>query len=258
MPLPHALLREFALQSFAAAAVLGITAAIGADGWGVKVLSIGLVAFVLARLFCSPPWWQAIHLAFAPLLYWAHSWQMAADISPLWPLAAFLLIWLVFRSALTNRVPLYLSNARTAQQLAALLPENITLLDAGAGVGSLLLPLARLRPDLILRGIEHAPLPWLIGKIRVRRHGSLRLDWRFENFWTHSFAPYAAMYCFLSPAPMTQIWEKACREMKPGSLFISKAFPVSDIPCETLADEDSADVDTLYLYRIPASTPALR
>ncbi|MCL2076563.1 MAG: class I SAM-dependent methyltransferase [Betaproteobacteria bacterium] len=246
------LLREFALQFLAAAGVIGIAYALGVDDWRLNSLVIGVAAFILARCFRSPPWWQAIHLVFAPSLYLALAWQQAAGISPFWFLAAFLLVWLVFRSAATGRVPLYLSGEQTARQLAAMLPENAALLDAGAGIGSLLLPLARLRPDLVLNGIENAPLPWLIGKMRFVRLSSPR--WRWDNFWTHSFAPYEAVYCFLSPAPMTKLWEKACLEMTPGRLFISKAFPVPDVLCEVLAADN--DTDTLYLYRIPANPAA--
>jgi len=252
---PPALLREFSLQLAAAVGVAGIAVAGGADDWLLNSLAIGLIAFLLARRFRSPLWWQAIHLAFAPFLYLALAWQKAAAVSPLWFLAAFLLTWLVFRSAATGRIPLYLSNEHTARQLAALLPENAALLDAGAGIGSLLSPLASLRPDLALQGVENAPLPWLIGKIRFLRHGSSRFNWRWGNFWTHSFAPYAAVYCFLSPAPMARLWEKACREMQPGSLFISKAFPVPDAAGEILAGDNA--VDTLYLYRIPTISAAL-
>ncbi|MDR0234184.1 MAG: class I SAM-dependent methyltransferase [Zoogloeaceae bacterium] len=248
----YALLREFSLQFFTAAGVAGVALATGANDWGLNSLAIGLIAFLLARRFRSPLWWQVIHLAFAPALYLALAWQQATEISPFWFLAAFLLTWLIFRGAASGRVPLYLSNEGAARQLAALLPQNARLLDAGAGVGSLLLPLARLRPDLALRGVENAPLPWLIGKTRALRHDPIKLDWRWGDFWSHSFAPYEAVYCFLSPAPMPELWEKARREMKPGRLFISKAFPVPDTACEILTEDPATDVDTLYLYRIPA------
>ena len=245
---------EFSLQLFAAAAVTAVAVAVSADDWSLNSIAIGLLAFLLARCFRSPAWWQAIHLGFAPLLYLALAWQKALALSPLWFLAAFCLTWLVFRSAASGRIPLYLSNENTAKRLAKLLPENAALLDVGAGVGSLLLPLATLRPDLALKGIENAPLPWLIGKIRARRHNRERLDWRYADLWTHSFAPYDAIYCFLSPAPMPQLWEKACKEMKPGALFISKAFPIPDVAGETLTEAPCRDLDTLYLYRIPSLT----
>jgi hypothetical protein len=207
-------------------------------------LAIGVIAFALARWARLPWWWQIIHLFFAPCIWVG----LQLPISPLWHLGAFIVLLLVFRGAASERVPLYLSGKECTVWLAALLPERTRLLDIGAGIGSLLSPLAERRPDLYLSGIDHAPLPWLVGKCRTWR---TRIDWRWGNFWTHSLTPYQAVYCFLSPAPMAALWEKACREMAAGSFFISKAFPVpGQVPEARLGPEDRP-VDILYVYRVP-------
>jgi hypothetical protein len=245
--------RQFALQAGAALLVACLSAPYllwrGMPGNGAGfALATGFLAGGLARLTRQPVWWQLIHAVFAPLLWLGLTWQQGLGLSPHWFLGLFLFVWLLFRGAATGRIPLYFSGPASVDRLAAALPAGATLLDVGAGIGSLLLPLAQRRPDLRLAGIEHAPLPWLIGKWRTR--ACPKLDWRWGDFWQHHFAAYSALYCFLSPAPMLRLWQKACREMHPGSLFISQAFPVPGQAPERIL-EDAASRRTLFFYRIP-------
>jgi hypothetical protein len=211
--------------------------------WAAVCAMTGVFAFLAARLSREPWWWQIIHLLFVPLL-WA---GLQLSISPLWHLGAFVLLVVIFRGAATGRIPFYLSGANAARRLSPLLAQDSALLDVGAGVASLLLPLSRIRPDLTLAGIDNAPLPWLLGWLRTRNTG---IGWFWGDFWKHSLAPYHAVYCFLSPAPMRALWAKACREMKPGSLFISNAFPVADAANAADIQEDSETGLVLYVYRI--------
>ncbi|MDR1351612.1 MAG: class I SAM-dependent methyltransferase [Zoogloeaceae bacterium] len=245
----RSLVHQLALQAAAVFLVFSLAWPVyflraSAWNWAAICAVTGAVAFLAARLARQPWWWQIIHLLFVPLLWLG----MQFDISPLWYLGAFMLLLLVFRCAVTGQIPLYLSGKNVAGRLRPLLAERSALLDVGAGLASLLLPLSRLRPDLRLAGVENAPLPWLIGWLRTR---NTPIDWRWGDFWRHSFAPYESVYCFLSPAPMPELWLKACREMRSGSLFISNAFPVPDVGTETLLESESGL--TLYVYRIPGA-----
>ncbi|MDR0736743.1 MAG: hypothetical protein LBF51_07960 [Zoogloeaceae bacterium] len=205
-------------------------------------LAIGTTAALLACFLDEPWWWRLIHFLFAPMIWAARQ----LSISPFWHLAAFVLLLLVFRGAASGRIPLFLSGEPAARRLAALLPGEAAMLDVGAGVASLLLPLARLRPDLRLTGIENAPLPWIVGWLRTR---NTKIDWRWGDFWRHSLSPYPAVYCFLSPAPMPELWQKARKEMRSESLFISNAFPVPDVKPEMPLGAESGPA--LYVYRVP-------
>ncbi|HSX69654.1 MAG TPA: class I SAM-dependent methyltransferase, partial [Pseudomonas sp.] len=40
---------------------------------------------------------------------------------------------------------------------------------------------------------------------------------------------YDVVYCFLSPAPMAELWTKARSEMRPGSLLISNSFEIPGV-----------------------------
>ncbi|MGB4468759.1 MAG: class I SAM-dependent methyltransferase [Azovibrio sp.] len=242
--------RHFALQ--AAAALLVFCLAwpyyhfrASPWNWGQLSLAIGAVALLAAHFARQPWWWRLIHGAFAPLLWLG----LQLSLPPSLPLAIFLLLFLSFPGAVSGRIPLYLSSPSTAQRISPLLPQHSSLLDIGAGIGSLLLPLAHQRPDLHLAGIENAPLPWLLGKLRCR--SIPRLQWQWGNFWEHPLDAYDTVYCFLSPAPMEALWHKARQEMRPGSLVISKAFLIPGIRPEEIREEGGDPKATLYIYRIP-------
>jgi hypothetical protein len=243
------LLRPFTLQVAATLLVFSVAWPfyyLRVAEWNGAVVSvgIGIVAFLVARFSRQPWWWQVIHLLFAPLIWLG----LQIPLSPLWHLGAFVILLLIFRGAASGQIPLYLSGAETTLWLTTLLPRDARVLDIGSGIGSLLVPLRRQRPDLWLAGIDNAPLPWLAGKLRVHGTG---IVWRWGNFWQHSLTPYQAVYCFLSPAPMIMLWEKACREMAPGSLFVSKAFPVPGQMPEFLSGPENDPVNTLFIYRVP-------
>lgn len=213
--------------------------------WGLTSLLIGATAFSIAHLLKQPWWWQLIHACFAPCIWLA----LQSGIPPVYYLLAFFLLFLTFRSAASEQVPLYFSNTRTAEHLSRILPDSSSFIDLGAGIGSLLFPLAQHRPDLHLSGIDNAPLPWLVGKLRSLRQP--HIHWLWGNLWNHSLSPYAVVYCFLSPAPMQALWDKARKEMSPGSLFISKDFIIPNAPIMTKEYLAETSAEVLFIYQIP-------
>lgn len=247
--MPASPLRQLALQAAAAFLVLslawpyyGMQAA--AMPWRETALVIGAVAFLLAALTRQPPWWKAMHAAFMPLA-WAVT---RLGVDPGWFLLAFIVLLLIYRGAITEQVPLYLTNAATAAALADLVGgrENPRFLDLGAGIGSTLLPLARRYPSGQFTGVENAPLTWAVGWLRTWRRANLA--WRWGDLWQADLGDFDVVYAFLSPAPMAALWEKACAEMKPGSRFISNSFPVPEATASRVVEIDCKPPRTLYCY----------
>lgn len=200
-------------------------------------------AAAIAMLLRCERWWLLIHLGFSPLLALALS--LGAD--PRWYLGVFVLLLLVFWGTLGTRVPLYLSGRAAVGAVATLLPEKrpLRMLDLGSGIGTLLVPLAQNHPDCDFTGIESAPAPWLVS--RLRRRGKPNLHFERGDFFAADWSTYDVVYAFLSPHPMTAVWRKAQGEMTPHSLLISKDFPVAGIlPSSVLSLPDGS---TLYCYR---------
>lgn len=246
-------LKALLAQFIATLAALGLARSglLPAGPWAFVAVQ-ALAAAGIATLLRSAPWWRWIHLGFAPLVLAT----LQLHISPGWYLAAFAALALVFWSSFRTQVPLFLSNPATAAAVAALLPRErpARLLDLGSGTGSLLRPLARLRPDCSLEGIESAPAPYLLSALLARRQPNIAVA--RGDFFQIPWTDYDLVYAFLSPVPMDAVWRKARAELRPGALLVSNSFPVEDAEPEQIVDVTDRRRTRLYCYQ-PAG-PAYR
>ena len=194
-------------------------------------LICGLLAAALSRLAGLERWWQIISLLPAP----AAVLLLRMQLPPWIYLALFVALLLVYWSTFRTRVPLYLSGPRVWRAVLALLPSaqpgrTLRVIDLGSGLGGLLLALAAQRGDAEFHGVELAPLPLLISKLRVALRRQRNCSMRWGSYWPLDLAQYDVVFAFLSPVPMSALWHKARREMRAGSLFISSSF---EVPGET-------------------------
>ena len=250
-PLENPYLRQLALQCAAVFTVLGIAWPYYLFRqqplpWFEASLLIGALAGLLAALTHQDWWWSLLHALFVP----AAVFFSGMNLAPQWYLAAFVLSFLVYRGALTNQVPLYLSSRKTTQVVSGLLAGQPVkkFIDLGAGTGGLACALAREHRELQIHGIENSLFPWAIGFLRAKREPNC--DWSLGSFWAVSLAGYEAAYAFLSPAPMSRLWLKVKSEMPPGALFISNGFRVPEVEADTEIEVDDAGKTRLYCYRL--------
>lgn len=214
--------------------------------WGVIQ---GILAAIISYKVRMALWWMPIHFVFVPALIV----MLSLDLSPLWFCTAFILLALVYGKTYQTQVPLYLSSSNVTDTLTTLLPKQryFTFIDLGSGCGGLLSKLSQTLANGDYYGIESAPLPCLIGKLRnwVNNRSACRIKW--GNFWIHDLSEYDVVYAYLSPVPMAKLWQKVCQEMRPGSLFISNTFAVPGvIPDKTIKLDDFSG-STLFVWRIP-------
>lgn len=191
----------------------------------------GACAALAGALAGLPRWWLPINALFFPALYAL----LTLRVEPNFYLAALCALLLCNVSAWRSRVPLFLSSHRAAAVVSTLLPRggSFRLLDLGCGTGSLIADLARVRPDGRYTGIELAPLPYLLSRLRAGRRRGTRILW--GDFWDHDLSSYDVVYAYLSPEPMARLWQKARAEMRPGSRFISNDFAVPGVaPSQTI------------------------
>ncbi|HRH72006.1 MAG TPA: class I SAM-dependent methyltransferase [Zoogloea sp.] len=245
MKLPPAL-KALLAQVIGTAAALAIARSGLLPGglWPVAVIQ-ALAATVVAMALGSAPWWRWIHLGFAPLVVVA----LQLHIAPGWYLAAFVGFALVFWSSFRTQVPLFLSNRATAAAVATQLPHGrpARLLDLGSGTGSLLRPLARMRPDCRLEGIESAPAPYALSVLLSRRQPTIAVA--RGDFFAIPWHDYDLVYAFLSPVPMTAVWHKASAELRPGALLVSNSFPIEGVEPEQVIEVEDRRHTRLYCYR---------
>ncbi len=213
-------------------------------------LLCGVIAAVLSRIAGLAKWWLLIQLLFVPALVLA----LSLEISPNLFLAAFLLLLVVYWSTFRTQVPLYLSSHKAWQALETLLPaatpgNNFSFMDLGSGIGGVLTHLAAVRPDGRYFGVEAAPLPFLLSWLRIRLGGFHQCKVQWGSLWSCNLAQYDVVFAYLSPVPMTALWQKVQREMRPGTLFISNTFAVAEHPPQDTITLDDLHHSTLHIWR---------
>lgn len=211
------------------------------------LITQGAFAAVAGHLLGLPRWWLPINL----LLPLAVAFTLTLKLPSWIYLIGFLLLLLLQWNSNTEQVPLYLSNSKTWQALEFLLPNhNIHFIDLGSGLGGTLLHLAARHPHGHFVGIESAPLPYAIARTRLALSGLKNVELHYGNFWKTDLAPYNVLYVFLSPVPMRKLFDKANREMKEGSLFISNSFTVPGHPAKKVHQVDDRRKTALHCWWI--------
>ncbi|MFB9356129.1 class I SAM-dependent methyltransferase [Sneathiella chinensis] len=213
-----------------------------------QMVAQGLLAGLLTYLLRFSMWWVVIQGVAPPLLV-----VFLILDPPVWvyPVLVGGLL-LVFWNVAINRVPLYLTNRATADCLHRLLPKRagLAVADLGSGFGGTLRVLSLKRRNQTFFGLETAPVPWGISILLNRLAGAGNYRILFQDIWKQDLSGFDVVYCFLSPVPMPALYEKAKKEMKPGSLFISNSFTVPDVPPDrTLTVEDSRKT-TLMIWTL--------
>jgi hypothetical protein len=200
------------------------------------------VALILSLLIKNPWWWHVFHHTIFPFAFYF----MTFEFSPSSYFWVFLVLLLIFAGAIVSRVPLYFSGIKQIEVLTELIkPEHKNFVDLGAGIGSVIIPIALQFPNLHIVAYEIAPLTYLVGRIRTRNLANI--SWKLARFEFADLAESDIIYAFLSPEPMCKLWQKVREEQKLGSIFISNSFPVKDVEPTQVMLADT--VHPLYVYR---------
>jgi hypothetical protein len=210
-------------------------------GLAVQCIAAGLVS----RLIGLPVWWIWIGFCFPAALTLALN---AGDL-PAWPFGvAFVALYLFFSNTARERVPLYLSNKRTADALLSLMQQRggTRFIDLGSGLGGVVRALDG--EGRIARGVETAPMVWLISAALSRLTGRGRI--LRQDIWSTNLAQEDLVYAFLSTEPMPALYDKAKAEMKPGSLLVSNSFPVPGVEPDEVWELPDRRKTKLYLYKM--------
>lgn len=219
--------------------------------WGWIALQ-GLLAAALAAWWGLGRWWWV----FQVLLPLALVWQLGHPV-PFWIYPTLLAgMLLVYGGGILTRVPLYNSGREAWEDLLALVPEQqpFQMADLGAGLGGPLAFLAPQRPEARFTGVEASPLVWLIGWLRClpfRRNCRIVAG----SLWQFHLHNIDLAFAFLSPAPMTALWQKALKEMRPGTLLVSHSFAIPGVAFERRIPLRGLPGACLLLYRIPQLSP---
>lgn len=221
-------LKAILIQLLAFPLMLLLVYGLARAGIAMSLLAVAGVQGVLAAAITwragLARWWCAIGLLFAPALLGASR----LDLPPLVFLLGFVFLLSLYWSTFRTQVPFYPSGPKVWQAVADLIAQRpgVRLVDIGSGLGGLVLDLARRRPDGQFCGIELAPLPWLLSRLRARLAGSAARFLR-GDYEALDFGQYDVVFAYLSPAVMAALWAKAEAEMLPGSMLLSYEFKIA-------------------------------
>lgn len=187
----------------------------------------GCIAMLLSVVVRMDVWWWEIQILFPIGLLVMHQLALPSWIYFLGFVFFLSLFWTTFRT----QVPFYPSRPDVWQRVAAYLPKDrrIHLIDIGSGLGDLIMYLARVMPESRFTGIEIAPLPWLVSRWRARIKSIGNAGFELGDYEMLDFAQYDVVFAYLSPAAMESLWQKASREMQPGSLLMSHEFEIPGV-----------------------------
>ena len=197
----------------------------------VLVFSQAALASWAAYYFQAAPWWRWIHFIF-PIALWG---MLKFDVPNEIYLIGFLLTLSIFWSTYRTQVPYYPSRLDVWQRMSQLVTQfEIThhrtpkVIDIGCGLGGLSLFLAKHHAGIKVEGVEIAPLPWLVSRLRaVVAHSHTKFS--LGDYQALDFADYDIIFAYLSPAAMSALWVKAQQEMRSNSLLVSLEFEVPGI-----------------------------
>ncbi len=211
------------------------------------ILGLGLFSAVFAlflgRALHLGTAWLTLSAIAAPSLVLVPIYQPPVWIFP----AIVLLLGGFYINGVREKVPLYLSNRRTQQALAAFSREQGAdlFIDLGCGLGSVVQARHRHNGDTGDRRRNRAAVvshrmaaPEADGPDKFQNH--------FPEHLGHRCQQRRHRLCVLSPAPMTRLHEKLKAEMKTGAVFVSNSFAVpGDEPDEIIQVDDTRQTQLL-------------
>jgi hypothetical protein len=217
---------------------------------GFLLLLQPLITTVLSILLKQAPWWWFIHLLFMPAVV-----GVMLNINlPAWVYLGFFLVFLsVFWGTVKGDVPLFLSSSPVVDTVIKCVKQEhaTSFVDLGAGVGTVIIPLAQSLPNLAIVGLERAPIPYLLALWRCRAFKNIQVQ--SSSFWFSNLHTYSVGFAFLSPLVMPRLGQKISQEMQVGSLFISAEFPIPEWRPESIIESTDLRKTRIFCYRIGIS-----
>ena len=163
----------------------------------------------------------------------------------IWPLL-LVLVFLIYPKRAWQDAPLFPTpkDALGGMPVAAPLPTDARILDAGSGLGDGLMALRQAYPHAQLEGME---MSWLL-----RFLSALRCPWariRQGDIWAADWGEYNMVYLFQRPETMPRAVKKAEMDLPRGAWLASLEFEARELQPQAMVP--CPDGRPVWLYQRP-------
>jgi hypothetical protein len=124
-----------------------------------------------------------------------------------------------------------------------------TVIDLGAGDGSLLEAVKKARPDTTVRGCEIVPTVWLLGVLRsfIRQSG---VKLRLKSMFRENISDADVVFLYLFPHVIEELKAKLDHELRPGAYVVCQTFGFKDVrPLKEVRMLRLGGEVSVYLYQ---------
>jgi SAM-dependent methyltransferase len=166
-------------------------------------------------------------------------------------LATTVALVLALIGGLMTGVPFVAAPRTTTDALARLCPLNSTSVfyDLGCGDGRFVAAMARRYPSARCIGVERAPLPSLLLRLRSLIAPLPNMRFLYKDFSKVDLSDATHVYLYLLPFVMERLLPKLERELKPGARVVSCDFVFKNrTPDQIIPLDSRKHPHKLYVY----------
>lgn len=153
--------------------------------------------------------------------------------------------------SIISKVPIVMVRQRSVSFIIETLKlsDDSILYDLGSGDGRVLEYALKHNPNINVVGLELAPWPRLVSKIRLKKFGR-HVQILNKDFFTYDFSNASHIYLYLLPAVMDELKPIFDKTLSHGTRVVSCDFQFTNkSPDEILAIPNSKMIaKTLYVY----------
>lgn len=127
--------------------------------------------------------------------------------------------------------------------------KQLTFLDAGSGVGTILIPLAKKFPNHNFIGIEWNKIPYLVSKFRSTKLKNIKLI--NEDMLKQNFNDVDIIYCYIVKNFEKPLSDKILSEMKKGSIIIANGVKFDNMSIiDEIKIKDRWLSNSIYIHEL--------
>ena len=144
--------------------------------------------------------------------------------------------------------PFFVINPKMIEAILKIvnLKPGAVVYELGAGTARFLRAVEKRQPQAKLRGIEYSMIPYLFGKLLLKKEKS-HIDLIRKNLFNVNLKDADLIYLYLMPDMMEKLVEKLKKECRPGTMVVSYLFSMPNLESRKKIE---AGNEVSYIYQI--------